>query len=124
MPAGTLAQRRKATKMQSLRTAASEVEPAKGLRWALCDHGGMNEGASRQRVSSRVGGMAEQVEHGANGLLYPAGDIEALAAALEQVADAALRSRLGQGALATARERFSLQQMLGRYDTLFRSLAR
>jgi glycosyltransferase involved in cell wall biosynthesis len=78
----------------------------------------------RALVASDVGGMREQVADGVNGLLYPAGDIAALSAALSSLADPALRSRLGQGALATVRERFSEQLMLARYERLFQQLAR
>lgn len=75
-------------------------------------------------VASDVGGMREQVLDGHNGLLYPAGDIGALSAALARLADPALRARLGQGALDTVRERFGLKHMLARYEALFLALAR
>ncbi len=74
-------------------------------------------------VASDVGALAEQVDSGVNGLLYPAGDIGALTAALRRCADAGLRARLGQAALATAHLHFDVQRMLGRYDSIFRSLA-
>ena len=78
----------------------------------------------RALVASDVGGMREQVEHGANGLLYAAGDVPALAAALRRLADPLLRARLGQGALATVRSRFDLHAMLARYEALFARLQR
>lgn len=74
-------------------------------------------------VSSDVGGMREQIDDGVNGLLYPAGDIDALATALARCADAPLRSRLARGALATVRERFDLEQMVGRYEAIFSDLS-
>ncbi len=74
-------------------------------------------------VASDVGGMREQVEHGVNGLLYQAGAVDALAAALGRCADAALCRQLGQGALATVRARFGLQGMLERYEQLFQDVA-
>lgn len=77
----------------------------------------------RALVCSDVGGLREQVAHEANGLLYPAGDVKALAAALARVAERSLRDRLGAGALATVRERFDEQLMLGRYEALFQALA-
>ncbi len=49
-------------------------------------------------VASAVGGLAETVCDGENGLLVPAGDAAALAAALARLADVALRARLSLGA--------------------------
>lgn len=49
-------------------------------------------------VASAVGGLAETVRDGDNGLLVPAGDAAALAAALGRLADVALRARLSVGA--------------------------
>ena len=46
-------------------------------------------------VASDVGGMREQVVHGVNGLLYPAGDVAALTATLARLASRPLRERLG-----------------------------
>lgn len=74
-------------------------------------------------VASDVGGLREQLVHGHNGLLYPAGDIDALAAALVLLADPGLRRRLGRAALRTARLRFDHGLMVARYDALFGSLA-
>lgn len=57
-------------------------------------------------IASRVGGIADVVEHGVNGLLVPPGDPNALARALHMVAsDEALRNRLQEGARRTATER-------------------
>lgn len=78
---------------------------------------------ARPLVASDVGGLREQVRHGHNGLLYPAGDIDALAAALARLADPALRAQLGQRALDTVRQRFDLRHMLARYEALFTALA-
>ena len=74
-------------------------------------------------VASDVGGMREQLVHGVNGLLYPAGDIDALAATLARLVSPGMRARLGQGALATVMERFDEQFMLARYESLFHDLA-
>jgi glycosyltransferase involved in cell wall biosynthesis len=50
-------------------------------------------------VAADAGGPAEIVTHEVDGLLYPAGDIGALASLLRRLAaDASLRARLGQGA--------------------------
>ena len=73
-------------------------------------------------VASDVGGVREQVAHGESGLLYRAGDIDALTAALRRTADPCLRARLGQGALAAVQARFGLPVMLERYEILFGTL--
>jgi glycosyltransferase involved in cell wall biosynthesis len=73
-------------------------------------------------VASDVGGMREQLDDGLSGLLYRAGDIDALAAALQRLVDPVLRQRLGEGALQAVRERFSLDTMLDRYQALFAAL--
>jgi glycosyltransferase involved in cell wall biosynthesis len=50
-------------------------------------------------IASAVGGVPELVREGENGLLVPAGDVEALAGAIERlVGDAALRDRLARAA--------------------------
>ena len=79
---------------------------------------------ARPVVASDVGGMREQLVHGVNGLLYPAGDIGALTAALARLSSRTLRERLGQRALSTVMERFDEQLMLARYECLFHELAR
>lgn len=58
--------------------------------------------AGKAILASRVGGVPEIVQDGKTGLLFPAGDADALAEAIERLtADAALRQRLG----AAGRER-------------------
>ena len=49
-------------------------------------------------VGTAVGGIAEVVEDGVNGLLVPPGDPEALASALGRIADPTLRASLAKGA--------------------------
>lgn len=53
-------------------------------------------------VASAVGGLAEIVEDGRNGLLVPPSDASALAAALSRLLDPELRARLAAGARAVA----------------------
>jgi glycosyltransferase involved in cell wall biosynthesis len=63
--------------------------------------------SGRAVVASRVAGIPEVVEDGVAGMLVPAGDAEALATALRQLAaDPALRERLGQQARQGAIERY------------------
>jgi glycosyltransferase involved in cell wall biosynthesis len=64
-------------------------------------------------VGTRVGGIAEQIEHGVNGLLVEPDDPEALADALETlVADPALRSRLAKAAWNKAKQEYSLSRVI------------
>jgi glycosyltransferase involved in cell wall biosynthesis len=60
--------------------------------------------AGRPIVASDVGGLPEVVEHGANGLLVPPGDTDALAAALDDLLDDPERRKL-MGETSTARTR-------------------
>ena len=58
-------------------------------------------------VATKVGGLAEIVEHEHSGLTVPVDDPSALAAALERIAgDTALRERLGSAASESAHRRF------------------
>lgn len=87
-----------------------------GLPYALLE--AMAEGLPV--VASAVGGIAEAIEDGRNGLLVPPGQPDALADALLRLArDAALRHQLGQAAVATARERFSAEAMTVAYERLY-----
>ena len=76
-------------------------------------------------VSTRVGGIPEVVEDKETGLLVPAGDVAALAAALEAlIHDEPRRRALGRAAQARARERFSAEVIVPRYEALYRRLCR
>jgi glycosyltransferase involved in cell wall biosynthesis len=62
---------------------------------------------ARPVVASRVGGIPEMIADGVTGLLVPAGDERALAAALRSLLQDPARARqLGQAARAAAAERF------------------
>ncbi|HYR97175.1 MAG TPA: glycosyltransferase [Candidatus Binatus sp.] len=68
--------------------------------------------AGRPVVASRVGGLAEVLEHEATGLLVPPGDPGALATALARLAgDPALRTRLGAAGRERVRVRFTVARM-------------
>jgi glycosyltransferase involved in cell wall biosynthesis len=74
-------------------------------------------------VLTRVGGIAEAVADGREGLLVPAGDPEALARALGQaLVDPALRRRLGTAARERVQREFSIDRAVrtleARYTTL------
>ncbi|WP_437731803.1 glycosyltransferase [Sorangium sp. So ce1335] len=67
-------------------------------------------------VATAVGGMSEQVVDGVTGRLLPPGDAEAFAAALVELAgDPERRARMGAAGWERARERFSLERMVGDY---------
>lgn len=74
-------------------------------------------------VATSVGGIPDLVEDGTSALLVPPDDVDALAKALWTVlTDAATRHRLGDGALARAREAFDVDVVQRRFDALYREL--
>src|SRR5262249_14388274 len=76
-------------------------------------------------VSTRVGGIPEVVEDGDSGLLVSPGDVDALAKALGAlIDDARRRDALGRAAQTRARERFSAEVIVPRYEALYRRLCR
>ena len=76
-------------------------------------------------VASRVGGIPEEVVDGTTGLLVPRDDAAALAGALAELgADGAKARALGRAGHERARQAFSREAMVERYDRLFRSLLR
>jgi L-malate glycosyltransferase len=76
-------------------------------------------------VSTRVGGIPEVVEDNRSGLLVPFGDVAALARALAgSIHDDARRGALGRAAQARAREHFSAEIIVPRYEALYRRLCR
>jgi N-acetyl-alpha-D-glucosaminyl L-malate synthase BshA len=76
-------------------------------------------------VSTHVGGIPEVVEDNQSSLLIPFGDVAALAGALESLIDDKIRrSDLGRAAQARARERFSAEVIVPRYEALYRRLCR
>ncbi|MDO9164791.1 MAG: glycosyltransferase family 4 protein [Rhodoferax sp.] len=74
-------------------------------------------------VASNVGGLSEQVSDGHNGLLYPAGDIDALVGCLKQLSDSAVRQSFGRIARQHVVARFSLPAMIERFRATCVSLA-
>jgi glycosyltransferase involved in cell wall biosynthesis len=78
------------------------------------------QGLARGRcvIAPASGGPAEQIEDGVNGLLFPPGDADALAAALRRVVDdPGLRTRLGRAARTRAEE-FAPERQLGRWRSI------
>ena len=71
-------------------------------------------------VAFRSGGITDVVRDGETGLLAPADDVDALAAALDRVAtDATLARRLGQGGRALVASRFTPQAAAASYRAVY-----
>jgi glycosyltransferase involved in cell wall biosynthesis len=71
-------------------------------------------------IASRIGGLPELIKHEHTGLLFPAGDMRALAECLRRIIHQA--SDIGEmaaNALATAREQFSPQRHLEQLLTIY-----
>ncbi len=74
-------------------------------------------------VATDVGGVSEVVEAGVTGMLVPAGDPHALAAAMHAyVADEQLRRRHGDAGCARVAAHFSLRTMVSAYVALYDEL--
>lgn len=67
-------------------------------------------------VLTRIGGAAEQVTPGVNGFLFEPGDIDALTAHLQTLADKNLRLQMGAQASKVVRDQFTLEKMAAAYD--------
>lgn len=71
-------------------------------------------------IGTDVGGIAEQIEDGVNGLLVPVDDVEALTNALEQlVSDDALRKELAAAAYERAKEFSSIHRVIGELEQVY-----
>lgn len=77
---------------------------------------------SRPVVHSQVGGVAELIESGRNGLLFPAGDVDALVDCLLRLADPGRRAAMGRAARATVERCFSEGRMVDCYEELLREV--
>ena len=72
-------------------------------------------------VATRVGGIPEVIEDNTTGLLFPFGDVDALARAVEiLIQDPAHRMKLGRAAQERAREHFSTEVIVPKYEALYR----
>jgi glycosyltransferase involved in cell wall biosynthesis len=81
--------------------------------------------ASLPVVASRVGGVPEEVVDGETGYLVERQDPAALAAALRWLHGDGARARtMGRAGWRRARRRFSLTEMVERYDALLSDVAR
>lgn len=71
-------------------------------------------------IASDYGGNPWQVKEGVSGLLFPARDVEKLAALMEKLAaDPALREKLGMGARKEYLERFTGEKAAGRIEEIY-----
>jgi len=71
-------------------------------------------------VAAAAGGIGDVVEDGVNGRLVPAGPDAAWSdVALELIADASARARLGQAARQTVQQRFTIPAMADRYREIY-----
>ena len=74
-------------------------------------------------VVSAVGGNPEVVVDGESGLLFPTGDPAQLTERLQSLrAHEELRRRLGKNAMNRAREEFSIESMIRKYEQLYRNV--
>ena len=72
-------------------------------------------------VATKVGGIPEVIEDGVTGIMVPFGDAEAIARAVEGlIEEPARRISLGLAAQQRAREQFSAQVIVPRYEALYR----
>ncbi|WP_261301787.1 glycosyltransferase family 4 protein [Paenibacillus andongensis] len=73
-------------------------------------------------IGTDVGGIAEQIEHGHNGLLVPVGDAMALSHALEKVViDPTFRYNLARTAWEKAKKTYSLNRVLRQLKSVYES---
>ena len=72
----------------------------------------------RPVVHSDVGGAAEMIEPGRNGLLFPVGDTRALVEGLAALVDPRVSAAMGRNARARVETRFSERSMVDGYERL------
>lgn len=81
--------------------------------------------AARPVVGTDVGGIPDAVRHGETGLLVPAGDVAALANAIEALLlDPSKRKRFGEAGREVARSRFSASSAIERLESTYEQLVR
>jgi len=81
--------------------------------------------AAKPTISSRVGGVPYLIDHGVTGLLFPPGDVNALAKHLETLAsDSELRLHLGRRLYLKAKTEFSLESTISRQIEIYEAILR
>lgn len=73
--------------------------------------------SGKPRVGSDVGGIPTVIEHGVDGLLFPKGDVQALAGHLRYLMNSSTeRKRLGDAALKRVHEEFTPERFLEHFE--------
>lgn len=81
--------------------------------------------ASKPVVATNVGSIAEMVVDGETGYLVPSGDPKALSDALiKLLKNKDLAKKMGEAGREKVKEKFTIQSMINRYESLFMSLLR
>ncbi len=81
--------------------------------------------AALPTIASRVGGVPYLIDHGANGLLFEAGNADALASHMVTLAsDPALRNRLGKNLYNKAKQMYSLDATVNRQIEIYQAVLR
>ncbi len=76
-------------------------------------------------IASRVGGVPYLIDHGANGLLFEAGNADALASHMVALAaDPALRTRLGTNLYQKAKQLYSLDVTIAKQVEIYQAVLR
>ena len=71
-------------------------------------------------IGSDAGGLPEVVSNGVTGLLYPVGDVDAMAAgALSLLTQPELHARMAAAGARDARDRFALDTIVSQYEALY-----
>lgn len=79
--------------------------------------------SSKAVVASRIGGIPEMVDDEVNGLLVPAGDVEALAAALRRMlGDRREREEMGRRGREKAERRYGREKHYGEIERIYREV--
>jgi L-malate glycosyltransferase len=74
-------------------------------------------------IATRVGGVPELIEDGVNGMLFPVGDVEAMAAAsVALLRDPEQHLAMRKAARKTAQDRFCSTRIVPRYISYYESL--
>jgi len=107
--------------VEVLQTAQVFLQPSESESFGLAALEAMSCGVPV--VGTDVGGVAEVVEQGHSGFLFPVGDIGGMAAAVVRILDdPALFSSLSARSRAIAETRFPLGAMVDRYEATYRRL--
>jgi glycosyltransferase involved in cell wall biosynthesis len=79
--------------------------------------------SSKAVVASRIGGIPEMVDDGVNGLLFPPGDVEALAACLRRMlGDRGAREEMGRRGREKAERLYGRERHYARIEGIYREV--